>query len=55
MTDSGYRAFHNGCGGMVAFGIYEDGFCTGCEDENVSFGDYTLVAVKSPAPKDDDG
>ena len=47
-TDSGYRAFHNGCGGMIAFGISGDGFCVRCEDENVEFSDYTLAAVKPP-------
>jgi len=50
-ADSGYRAFHDGCGGMVAFLFGDDGYCTGCEDENVGFGDYTLVAVKPPAPE----
>ena len=49
MTDSGYRAFHNDCGGMVAFGIGGDGFCVECEDENVEFSDYTLAAVKPSA------
>lgn len=48
--DSGYRAFHDGCGGLVVFGIAGDGFCTACEDENVSFSDYTLAAVKPPVP-----
>jgi hypothetical protein len=48
MADSGYRAFHNGCGGMIAFGISGDGFCVECEDENVEFSDYTLVAVTPP-------
>ena len=51
MADSGYRAFHNDCGGQVLFGIAGDGFCTACEDENVGFDDYTLVAVKPPAPE----
>jgi len=53
MADSGYRAFHNDCGGMIAFGIAGDGFCTACEDESVSFSDYTLAAVKPPAPEGD--
>ena len=53
MADSGYRAFHNGCGGMISFGIAGDGFCVECEDENVEFSDYTLVAVKPPAPDQD--
>jgi hypothetical protein len=39
---------------MVAFGIGGDGFCVECEDENVSFGDYTLVAVKPPTPPEHD-
>ena len=52
MGDSGYRAFHNDCGGMVAFGLAGDGFCTACEDENVGFDDYTLVAVKPPSADD---
>ena len=52
MGDSGYRAFHNGCGGMVAFGIGDDGFCVECEAEDVGFEDYTLVAVRPPAPED---
>lgn len=51
MGDSGYRAFHDGCGGLVIFGIAGDGFCTACEDENVGFSDYTLTAVKPPAPE----
>jgi hypothetical protein len=55
MSDSGYRAFHNNCGGVVAFDFGEDGFCTACEDENVSFDDYTLAAVKPPVPEDDHG
>jgi hypothetical protein len=49
VSDSGYRAFHDGCGGMVAFDGTGDGFCTACEDENVGFSDYTLTAVKPPA------
>ncbi len=53
MSDSGYRAFHDGCGGLVAFGIGGDGFCTACEDENVGFADYTLAAVRPPAPEGD--
>jgi hypothetical protein len=53
MGDSGYRAFHDGCGGLVAFGIGGDGFCTRCEDENVGFSDYTLAAVKPPEPEGD--
>jgi hypothetical protein len=52
MADSGYRAFHNDCGGMISFGIAGDGFCVRCEDENVEFSDYTLVAVRPPG---DDG
>jgi hypothetical protein len=52
MADSGYRAFHNDCGGMIAFGIGDDGFCVKCEDENVGFSDYTLVAVKPPAAEE---
>ena len=51
--DSGYRAFHDGCGGLVAFCFGDDGYCTGCGDENVGFDDYTLVAVKPPAESDD--
>jgi hypothetical protein len=35
---------------MVAFGLGGDGFCVECEDENVGFEDYTLVAVKPPEP-----
>ena len=50
MGDSGYRAFHDGCGGLVAFDGLGDGFCVECEDESVGFEDYTLVAVKPPAP-----
>ena len=54
LGDSGYRAFHNGCGGMVAFGL-GDGFCTRCEAEDVGFEDYTLVAVRPPEPENHDG
>ena len=54
MGDSGYRAFHDKCGGLVAFDLAGDGFCTRCEDENVGFGDYTLAAVKPPAPEGDE-
>jgi hypothetical protein len=49
MTDSGYRAFHDNCGGMIAFAL-GDGCCIACGDENVEFSDYTLVAVMPPAP-----
>ena len=51
--DSGYRAFHDNCGGMVVFDIGGDGFCIDCEDENVAFEDYTLVAVKPPEGRND--
>lgn len=52
MPDSGYRAFHDGCGGMVAFCFGDDGYCTRCGDENVAFGEYTLAAVRPPEASD---
>lgn len=49
--ESGYRAFHDDCGGLVAFGAGGDGSCTACGAEDIGFSDYTLVAVKPPDPE----